>query len=101
MILNKPYTNKQYAELAIFCNNNGCYVEDRGEYLESVKLPNPTPEEQKRQEIERLKQELAGTDYKIIKCSEYDLAGITLPYDINDLHVQRQILRDRINELEA
>lgn len=36
MIVNKPYTDEQYAELAIYCNENDCHIEDKGEYLESV-----------------------------------------------------------------
>lgn len=57
-------------------------------------------EQAKQGEIARLKDELAETDYKIIKCSEYNLAGAALPYDIAELHAKRQALRDRINELE-
>ena len=49
MILNKPYTNKEYADLAVYCNQNDCHIEDKGNYLESI--PNehhkPTYEEQK------------------------------------------------------
>lgn len=37
MKLNKPYTNKQYAELAIYCNQNNCHIEDKGKYLTTVK----------------------------------------------------------------
>lgn len=36
MRIDKPYTNAQYAELAIYCNENNCHIEDRGDYLESV-----------------------------------------------------------------
>ena len=54
-----------------------------------------------RQEIEVLKKQLNETDYKIIKCSEYQLAGQELPYDIMTLHTERQALRDRINEIEV
>ena len=43
MKLNKPYTNKQYAELAIYCNQNNCHIEDKGDYLEAVANP-PAPE---------------------------------------------------------
>lgn len=57
----------------------------------------PTKEEQ----IAELKKQLDSTDYKIIKCSEYQLAGAELPYDIAELHAQRQALRDAINELEG
>lgn len=62
--------------------------------------PEPTPEEIKKRRIAELKAELDATDYKIIKCSEYQLAGLELPYDIATLHSQRQALRDEINELE-
>jgi len=55
------------------------------------------PEEQ----IAALKTQLADTDYKIIKCSEYQLAGLDTPYDIAALHTGRQAIRDEINALEA
>lgn len=55
---------------------------------------------QKQDEIDRLKERLAESDYKIIKCMELFLYGESLPYDINDLHFERNKLRDRINELE-
>lgn len=50
MIVNKPYTNEQYAGLAIYCNENDCHIEDRGDYLESVpnEHPAPTEEEQRK-----------------------------------------------------
>lgn len=56
--------------------------------------------EKQKSEIATLKSQLAETDYKIVKCSEYQLAGIELPYDIQLLHTERQSLRDKINELE-
>jgi hypothetical protein len=52
-------------------------------------------------EIEKLKQQLSETDYKIVKCSEYQLAGKGMPYDIAALHSERQALRDQINILES
>ena len=45
MRLEKPYTDKQYADLAVYCNKNGKVIEDKGDYLESVNLPEPTVEE--------------------------------------------------------
>ena len=63
--------------------------------------PEPTPEEIKQLKIAELKSELDGTDYKIIKCTEYQLAGIALPYDIAELHAERQRIRDEINQLEG
>lgn len=50
--------------------------------------------------IDTLKQQLADTDYKIIKCMEYQLAGLEVPYDIETLHTERQAIRDKINEVE-
>lgn len=52
------------------------------------------------EEIAKLQEQLNNTDYKIIKCSEYQLAGLDIPYNIAELHTKRQILRDRINELQ-
>ncbi|MPM04295.1 hypothetical protein SDC9_50571 [bioreactor metagenome] len=54
-----------------------------------------------RDATESLKAQLAETDYKIIKCSEYQLAGMELPYDVAELHAERQAIRDQINELEV
>lgn len=72
------------------------YDQYNGEYLLKSEIPAPSSEEQ----IAELKKQLDSTDYKIIKCSEYQLAGVELPYDIAELHAQRQALRDEINELE-
>lgn len=49
MIVNKPYINAQYADLAVYCNENNCHIEDKGDYLESVENPPyaPTDEEQR------------------------------------------------------
>lgn len=43
MRIDKPYTDKQYADLAIYCNNNDCHIEDKGDYLESVQNEHPAP----------------------------------------------------------
>lgn len=53
------------------------------------------------QEMAELKNALEATDYQIIKCYEYQLVGLEMPYDITELHTHRQAIRDRINELEA
>lgn len=60
----------------------------------------PTEEEIKQARVAELKAQLDSTDYRIIKCSECSLAGVDLPYDIAELHAQRQAIRDEINELE-
>lgn len=59
------------------------------------------PEPDYSEQIAELKEQLASTDYKIIKCSEASLIGEELPYDVAELHAERQALRDQINALEA
>ena len=54
-----------------------------------------------RKEISELKESLANSDYKVLKCYEASLIGETMPYDIANLHAERQAIRDKINELEA
>ena len=45
MKINKPYSNKEYADLAVYCNENGLVVVDKGDYLEAVNPPEPTDEQ--------------------------------------------------------
>ena len=52
-------------------------------------------------EIERLKSELQDSDYKVIKCAEAMAVGAEMPYNMTELHKERQALRDNINELES
>lgn len=52
------------------------------------------------EKIKALKQEIESTDYQIIKCYEYALCNLPLPYDAIKLHEERQALRNEINELE-
>ena len=86
---------------AVWCNANNAFIDVIGTKKYEIKaVPEPTEEEIKQQRIAELKGQLNSTDYKIIKCSECSLAGIELPYDIVELHAERQALRDEINELE-
>lgn len=43
MKLNKPYTNKEYADLVVYCDTHNCHIEDMGNYLESVINPEYVP----------------------------------------------------------
>lgn len=52
-------------------------------------------------EIEHLKSELQESDYKVIKCAEAICLNEELPYNMTELHNERQALRDKINELES
>ena len=39
-------------------------------------------------------------DWKVAKCSEYQLLGKELPYDIEELGAARQAIRDEINLIQ-
>lgn len=54
----------------------------------------------KQSRIKGLEAKLAETDYKIIKCYEYSLVGLDLPYDIQTLHEEREKIRKEIRSLE-
>ena len=36
MQLNKPFTDQEYADFAVYCNENKYEIIDQGEYLEAV-----------------------------------------------------------------
>lgn len=57
--------------------------------------------ENQKSEIIKFKNKLKETDYQIIKSSEYQLLGLDIPYDLEELHKERQMLRNKINELEV
>ena len=50
--------------------------------------------------IERLKDILHDTDYKPIKNYECSILGLPLEYDPQELHTERQAIRDEINLVE-
>lgn len=52
-------------------------------------------------QINELKEQLSESDYKVLKCCECSLVGKILPYDIQELHTERQAIRDEINRLES
>lgn len=62
-------------------------------------------EEQLQQELNDLIVQLQSPvspigDWKVAKYNEYVSTGLPAPYDIQELHVKRQAIRDRINELQ-
>ncbi|MEG2421679.1 MAG: hypothetical protein RSB55_09010 [Oscillospiraceae bacterium] len=78
-------------------------LEGDGLVLTNLPVPVPMPPEPPSvgAQISALKGKLAATDYQIIKCSEFQMAGLkALPYDIAALHVDRMGIRDEINRLE-
>ena len=40
-------------------------------------------------------------DWKVAKCMEYSTLGLEAPYDLQELHEQRQAVRDEISALEV
>ena len=51
-------------------------------------------------EIDRLKKVLSDSDYIVIKSYEATMIGHPVEYNMGEIHVSRQELRDKINELE-
>ena len=51
-------------------------------------------------EIDRLKKVLSDSDYIVIKSYEATMIGQPVEYNMGEIHVSRQELRDKINELE-
>lgn len=96
MKLNKPYTNKEYADLAVYCNRNGMIIEDKGNYLESVLLPEQTEEEKKMVHIAELKQFLSDSDYWTSKYCD----GEYTDEEWAEKVAQRKAWREEIRELE-
>lgn len=68
--------------------------------FEEVQMYVPNRIKTTAEKIAELKAQLAATDYKVIKCSECQLLGQEMPYDVAELHTERQAIRDQINELE-
>ena len=89
----------------ILSNDESVYTEPETP-IESEPIETYTPTEEEiaiikaKTKISVLKRQLEETDYKIIKCYEYRLIELEMPYDIAILHTERQVLRDEINILE-
>ena len=50
IVYKKDLTNKTYADLAVYCNENDCHIEDKGDYLESVQNEHPAPTKEEQSE---------------------------------------------------
>lgn len=50
------YTNKEYADLACWCNANGCTIEEHEEYYEVVAIPAPSLEGAKQAKLQEVDQ---------------------------------------------
>ena len=96
---NKPLETQEqldaYSSCAEWCNNNNATIEDKGEYYEVVEIAPPTQEELNAMEVERLKAELASTDYKCLKYVD----GAISDEEYAETKKHRAELRKKINEL--
>lgn len=90
------YNADDYSQAADWCNENDATIVDQGDYYEVVEVPAPTQEELNAIEIERLKGELAATDYKCLKYID----GALTEEEYAEVRAYRSELRARINELE-
>lgn len=91
------YDLNAYSSCAKWCNSNNATIEDKGEYYEVVEIKPPTQEEINAMEVERLKSELASTDYKCLKYVD----GAISESEYAEVKAYRAELRARINELEG
>ena len=100
MIGTKFYKNNYdlnaYSSAAKWCNSNNATIDDKGEYYEVVEITPPTQEGLNAMEVERLKSELASTDYKCLKYVD----GALSDEEYAETKAYRAELRARINELE-
>lgn len=78
------YKDEDYAECAIWCNENNATIEDKGEYYECVAIPAPSLDELKQAKLTELK---STRDTEEVKPIEYN--GNLFDFD--------EKARDRIN----
>lgn len=112
-----PLDNGEYAGYTtLYRKGDGWYElsDDGAVYTEPVAPVQPKLTEEELAEMARqqqisqmtaqindLKDRIAASDYKIIKTYEYALLGEQTEYDIEEVHAERQALRDQINSLET
>jgi uncharacterized coiled-coil DUF342 family protein len=75
-------------------------IENLPDFIKKALFPSKEPAPINTQ-IKDLEEQIASTDYQVIKCYEYSLAGLELPYDIQELHNSREAIREQIRKLEA
>lgn len=100
MIVNKPYTNKQYADLAVYCNQNNCHIEDKGDYLESVENPPhvPTKEEQEQNRANAYQQEVDPITSHISRLRDTTPMTEEVEEEIANLIIERDAKVEEIKE---
>ena len=65
------YIDKEYADLAVWCNANNATIEDKGEYYECVAIPAPSLDELKQAKINEFKNIRDNEEVKPISYQGY------------------------------
>ena len=93
-------TNKEYADLAVYCNQNNCHIEDKGSYLESVPNPEyvPTDEEQKQNRANAYQQEVDPITSHISRLRDTDPMTEEVEQEIAELIKERDAKVKEIKE---
>ena len=76
MKINKPYTNEKYADLAVYCNENGMIIEDKGDYLEAVNPPEPTDEQKAAEARAERDRRINAIRWRIERYQTQEAAGL-------------------------
>ena len=76
MKINKPYSNKEYADLAVYCNENGLVVVDKGDYLEAVNPPEPTDEQKAAEARAERDRRINAIRWRIERYQTQEAAGL-------------------------
>lgn len=93
-LIKGKYTNKQYADFAVYCNKNGLIIEDKGDYLEAVNPPEPTVE-QKQAEVRSIRDKMLNDfEWRISRNNDERELGIEETDERQSLLDYRQYLRD-------
>ena len=95
-----PDIEKILLDVTMTWNEANEEIAKREAYNGEYTIEDDGVEKPKDERIAELKEQLSATDYKVIKCSECQLAGEPIPYDVAALHAERQAIRDEINKLE-
>lgn len=95
--MTKPIDGKPYPSMSKWCNENNCWIEDRGDYYEVCSWSEKDLKVQMLQsELSELEGYLSSTDYMVIKCLEI---GLIMQSEYPDDFTKRQQARDRINAI--
>lgn len=76
MKLKKPYSNKEYADLAVYCNENGMMIEDKGDFLEAVNRPEKSIEQKSEEARAERDRRLDAMRWRIERYQTQEAAGL-------------------------